>query len=43
LRKGEKVKYLRQWALDSRLVPFLRVKYRGKSLWVSMQYAEIVK
>ena len=43
LRKGEKVKYLRQWALDSRLVPFLHVKYQGKSLWVSMQYAEIVK
>lgn len=43
LRKGEKVTYLRQWALDSRLVPFLRVSYKGKRLWVSMQYAKIVK
>ncbi len=43
LRKGDKVKYLRQWALDSRLVPFLRVKYQGKCLWVSMQYSKIVK
>ena len=43
LHKGDKVKYLRQWALDSRLVPFLRVRYQGKCLWVSMQYTEIVK
>ena len=43
LLKGDKVKYLRQWALDSRLVPFLRVRYQGKCLWVSMQYTEIVK
>ena len=43
LHKGDKVKYLRQWALDSRLVPFLRVRYQGKCLWVSMQYTGIVK
>lgn len=43
LRKGEKVTYLRKWALDSRFVPFLNVRYKGQSLWVSMQYAQIVK
>ena len=43
LRKGDKVNYRRQWALDSRLVPFLAVRYEGKCLWVSMQCAKIVK
>lgn len=43
LYKGEKVTYLRQWALDSRFVPFLNVRYKGESLWVSMRYVQIVK
>lgn len=43
LHKDEKVAYRRVWALDSRVVPFLGVRYEGKCLWVSMLYTEIVK
>lgn len=43
LHKDDKVVYRRQWALDSRVVPFLGVRYEGKCLWVSMLYADVVK
>jgi len=43
LRKGDKVTYNRRYGFDSRYVVFFSVKYKGKCLWVSSRYTELVK
>lgn len=43
LHKGDKVKYRRVYSWDSRFVMFYGVKYKGKNLWVSSVYTELVK
>lgn len=43
LHKGDKVTYRRKWGMDSRFVKFYGVRYKGKCLWVSSRYSELVK
>ena len=43
LHKGDKVSYRRKWGIDDRFVIFYGVKYKGKCLWVSEIYTDLVR